>query len=176
MRLNLAYVALLAAGTAQQAFCARDFKQTLTDFEALENAAREVGTSVDNYHGGLTGAVDVANKGRAAQQAADNARKNLDADKEPFTDTEARQVMDYYDRTNPIIVDNLHKVTEKAPEFRKAGVGSIAHGMVSHMQDTKEALRVAYQQKLPTEEQRRMASSDDKLDNAFKEASAALSE
>ncbi|KAF5861552.1 hypothetical protein ETB97_012801 [Aspergillus alliaceus] len=58
----------------------------------------------------------------------------------------------------------------------QAGVANVAQGMVRHMQDTKEALRVAYQKKLPAEDERRMASTYENVDNAFNEANNALSE
>ncbi|KAE8395831.1 hypothetical protein BDV23DRAFT_178400 [Aspergillus alliaceus] len=122
MRLNFSYVALLLVGAAQPAFCAHNFKQTLSDFDAIENTAREFSKAVDNYHRGLAGAIAVGNKAR------------------------------------------------------QAGVANVAQGMVRHMQDTKEALRVAYQKKLPAEDERRMASTYENVDNAFNEANNALSE
>lgn len=113
MHLKFSYVAALLLGAAQPAFCAHNFEQTLADFDAIDNAARDFGDAIDNYHGGLAGAIAVGNKARTAQMVTDNARKNLDASNEPFTDAEAKDSMDRYYRTAPVVLDNVHKVAEK---------------------------------------------------------------
>ncbi|GAB1201312.1 hypothetical protein APSETT444_010703 [Aspergillus pseudonomiae] len=176
MLLKFSYIALLLAGISQPAFCAHNFEQTLADMDAIERVAREVGSSIDNYHGGLAEAVAVGNSARTAQQTADSARKNLDMDSDRFTDAEAKQVMDHYDQTSPIILENLRKLTEKAPEFRKAGVGSIAQGMVRHMQGTRNGLRDSLQKKLPEGDDGQPALSDDQIEHAFQQASDAFSQ
>ncbi|KAB8239113.1 uncharacterized protein BDW43DRAFT_305996 [Aspergillus alliaceus] len=112
MRLNFSYVALLLVEAAQPAFCANNFKQTLSDFDAIENTALE----------------------------------------------------------------SLAKRSTTIIGALPAGVANVAQGMVRHMQDTKGALRVAYQKKLPAEDERRMASTYENVDNAFNEANNALSE
>ncbi|KAF7586630.1 hypothetical protein BBP40_008552 [Aspergillus hancockii] len=169
------YIGLLAVLGVHPAFCDRSIQSTVADINAVTESARLLGKAVDDYRGGAIEAIEIGNRVNSAQEATNKARKNLDADDKPFTADETPQAMAAYDNMIPVVVSTLHKVSNKAPEFKKAGVGRIARGMVDHLFDEKNRFEEAYVRKISAEDHRYIMPSADEVDAAFQDANVALS-
>ncbi|KAJ6150037.1 hypothetical protein N7471_001236 [Penicillium samsonianum] len=115
-----------AANVAQQI----EYMDTMTE---KIGAARD---SLNNYSGGIPSSLGVARSIMVAQTSTREAREKL-ADEDRMTAEEGNQYYDSYSRMVPVLLDAIHSAKDKAPLFKKAGLGPEARTYLGNLHSEK---------------------------------------
>lgn len=112
------YAILLAAlvtspvGAVINEATASQVAQLTSNFKDLDSKVAKVSKALENYKGGLLGALQVANAVHGAHKATTAARKNVDESGD-FNKTEGAQAVAAYSDLHPRLLDVLQVAKEK---------------------------------------------------------------
>lgn len=101
----------LALG-ASCALAATNIAEAISDMDNLARAIGDARDSLQNYKGGVSGALDTASAVNNAKLAARTARENL-AGSDGFTPDEAAQYYEAYTKMSPVLLDALTVAKDK---------------------------------------------------------------
>ena len=112
------YAILLAAlvtspvGAVMNEATASQVAQLTSNFKNLDSKVAKVSKALENYKGGLLGALQVANALHGAHKATTTARKNVGKCGD-FNITEGAEAVDAYSDLHPRLLDALKSAKEK---------------------------------------------------------------
>ncbi|KAF4212586.1 hypothetical protein CNMCM6805_009621 [Aspergillus fumigatiaffinis] len=162
----------LALG-ASCALAATNIAEAISDMDNLARAIGDARDSLQNYQGGVSGALDTAGAVNNAKLAARTARENL-AGSGGFTPDEAAQYYEAYTKMSPVLLDALTVAKDKAPLYNEAGVGLQARESVQDLHSEKKMFEEQANQQIPQETMGKAAPSIEQISKAFEEAEAAF--
>lgn len=116
------YVALVAL--AAGALGATNIARTVSDMQAVTDGINKAKDSLDNYNGGISGALKVAHAIYNAHSAAETARKSI-GDSDPFSDEDGEKALDTYNDMHPRIRETARVAQEKVRPRRYQRVISL---------------------------------------------------
>ncbi|KAJ5279936.1 hypothetical protein N7478_005308 [Penicillium angulare] len=143
--------------------------QNLSDMRKLTDKVESAKKSLDNYNGGIPAALGVARSLTIAQTSAKSTRKSL-ADREPMNAEEGDRFLQSYDEMAPVLLDAIHSAKNKAPLFKKAGLGPEARTYLDNLHVEKRRFEEEGQKQLPPSIFRQIKPSSDRISEAFDEA------
>lgn len=106
---NIGFIIALAASSA---LAAVNTQQTVDDLNKVHVSINKARNAMDNWNGGLMGAIPVAHSVYNAQKTAEGARMNL-GNTDPFEGDDKHQVMHAYKNLQPDIISALRAAEEK---------------------------------------------------------------
>ncbi|KAJ5142666.1 uncharacterized protein N7515_001453 [Penicillium bovifimosum] len=140
--------------------------------EVTENviAARK---ALEDWSGGILSSVPVVHRVYKAHTSAENARRGIEGS-DPFDGDDGPAVLDAYHRLQPELVSAM-KVTEKrAPDFKKAGVGYVARGLIGNLRTERDDFEAAMRTKMSPDHHDMVQRSIDEVNAAFDATAKAL--
>ena len=102
---------LLAVATSN-VLAAANSDQTVSDINAIAEKTRITKKAIDNYNGGITGALMISRAIYNAHTTAETARRNLHG-ADPFADDDGGKMLEAYDEMYPLLIDTLKSAQKK---------------------------------------------------------------
>ncbi|KAJ5107591.1 hypothetical protein N7456_004266 [Penicillium angulare] len=148
---------------------ATNIEQNVSDMRKLTDKVELAKRSLDNYNGGIPAALGVARSLTIAQTSAKSTRKNL-ADREPMDAEEGDRFLQSYEEMAPVLLGAIHSAKNKAPLFKKAGLGPEARTYLDNLHVEKRRFEEEGQKQLPPSIFSQVKPSSDRISEAFDEA------
>ncbi|KAI9045505.1 cell wall mannoprotein 1 family protein [Aspergillus affinis] len=147
------------------AVAARSGKQTMSDIDNISNHVDHLNGALKNYNGGLVEALPVAYALRDTTKSVSDARAHVEGD-EPFADEDAEATRKAWEQLEPSIVETARLGTEKAPQFKKAGAGSVASKMLGELDEERKGL-TGDMQRMSESEYQNFQPHNERINGAF---------
>lgn len=110
------YVALIAALTVPSALGGPNIEETVSNIQTLGNGIDNAQRVIENYNGGLLGALSVANAIYKAHMSAEDARKQL-GNSDPLTEEDSQKAGEAYLDIHPRLLEAMKAGTDKVRTF-----------------------------------------------------------
>ncbi|KAF5862096.1 hypothetical protein ETB97_012161 [Aspergillus alliaceus] len=159
-------LAVIASFGATLVLGASNVANTKASLQTLKDQVHAAKSSLENYNGGFVGTLPVARSLYAAHSSSEIVRKEAEKS-DPFTSPEGEELVDTYNEMYPVLLDTMRVAQEKAPQFKEAGVGYVARGMLGNLKREKDDFETVMKGKLSDEHFARVAPSVDEINNAF---------
>ncbi|KAJ5962493.1 hypothetical protein N7501_007434 [Penicillium viridicatum] len=170
-KVNMLLVSGLCA--LSQVSGAANVAQHIEYMDAMTGKIGAAKDSLNNYSGGIPSALGVARSLMVAQTYTRNAREKL-AEQDTMTPEEGDRYYDSYSQMVPVLLDAIHSAQDKAPLFKKSGLGPEARTYLGNLHNEKRLFETQAKAKLPAETFRKAQPSVDEISTAFDEADRAL--
>jgi hypothetical protein len=102
----------LVAITISNVLAIINSQQTVDDVNALTQKTLATKKAIENYNGGVTGALLVAKSVYTTHKSSETARKNMDSS-DPFDGEDGDRTMDAYNQLTPVLIDTLRVAQNK---------------------------------------------------------------
>lgn len=99
-------ILILVAVTAGNVLAITNSQQTVDNIKALTQKTLATKAAIENYNGGLTGALLVGKSIYAAHKSSETTRKSMDSS-DPFDGEDGDRTMDAYNQFTPVLLDTL---------------------------------------------------------------------
>ncbi|KAJ5604828.1 hypothetical protein N7510_009982 [Penicillium lagena] len=167
------FLLVSALGAASCVSAAANVAQGISDMNNMGEKIGAAKRSLDNYSGGIPAALGVARSLIVAQTSARTARENLAGDDKMTPEEGSRYAESYY-QMSPILLGAIQSAQEKAPLFKKSGLGPEARTYLNNLHAEKRLFENQAKATLPDETFRKIQPSSDRISKAFDDADRAF--